>query len=119
MRSGKPKGKQPPQAKGPEAEIQRKVIAALEADGWYVKVLHGDLYQHGFPDLFACKKNEGFRFVEIIRTAGSRWTAAQYECFPRLASEGVGIWVLTSPNQISLLNKEPNWWEYMYGDKSL
>lgn len=119
MRSGKPKSKQPPPAKGPEAEIQRRVILRLECEGWFVKVLHGDLYQHGFPDLFACRKGDGFRFVEIKRPSGSRWTAAQYECFPRLASEGVGIWVLNSPDMVPILKEPPNFWEYMYRDKML
>lgn len=113
MRSAAPKRSVPPAAKGPEAEIQRSVIQALKADGWFVKVLHGDLYQHGFPDLFACKKGFGFRLIEIKNPASYRFTAAQYECFPRLMSEGVGIWILTSDSEISKLSGPANWMEYL------
>lgn len=114
MRSAKPT-RLPPPARGPEAEIQRNIIFALEADGWFVKVLHGDLYQHGFPDLFACKKGHGFRFVEVKNPNGYRFTAAQYECFPRLMSEGVGVWILTSDSEINRLDDPPNWTDYLKG----
>lgn len=113
MRSGKLKKKEPPKATGPEAEIQESIIKALEADGWFVKVLHGDLYQHGFPDLFACKKGHGWRFVEVKNPVAYRFTAAQYECFPRLMSEGVGVWILTSDSEINKLDSPANWTDYL------
>lgn len=105
----------PPPGRGPEYEIQMKVLAALRADGWFCKELHGDLYQFGMPDIFACKKGEGWRFIEIKCPTGYRFTAAQYESFPRLMSEGVGVWILTSENQIDRLKGPPNWHHYLDG----
>lgn len=115
MRSAKTKKAIPPKPKGPEAEIQEAVIKALEKEGWFCKVLHGDMYQNGFPDLFVCKKGSGFRFVEIKNPKSYRFTGAQYECFPRLMSEGVGIWILGSDFEIKKLDGPPNWMDYLKG----
>ena len=104
-----------PPDKGPEAEIQRRTIAALERDGWFVKVLHGDLYQHGMPDLFACKKGCGWRFIEMKNPERYRFTNAQYETFPRLQAEGVGVWILTSETQLDLLRGPANWHQFLDG----
>lgn len=112
IRSKETKTKPPPET-GPEAEIQRRVIEALEKDGWFVKVLHGDVYQHGMPDLFACRKGDGWRFIEIKNPVNYRFTNAQYETFPRLQSEGVGIWILTSETEIPLLGQPYNWYKFL------
>jgi hypothetical protein len=109
--------KKPPEAIGPEADIQRAVIEALEKDGWFVKVIHCDMYQVGLPDILACKRGEGIRWVEIKNPKHYRFTAGQFETFPRLAAEGVGVWILTSSDQLELLNGPANWWEFMYGNK--
>lgn len=114
MRSGKV-AKAPTEKDGPEARIQTRIIRALELDGWFVKVLHGDLFQHGFPDLFACKKGNGFRFIEVKNPVSYRFTAAQYECFPRLMSEGVGIWILGCDSEIKKLDGPANWTDYLKG----
>jgi hypothetical protein len=107
--------KQPPPAQGPEAEIQRRVLSTLRSDGWFCKELHGDLYQYGMPDLFVCKKGFGWRFVEIKCQTGYRFTNAQYESFPRLQSEGVGVWILTSETQVDRLLGPANWHHYLDG----
>lgn len=105
----------PPPARGPEAEIQKRVIAALETQGWFCKELHGDLFQFGVPDLFICKKGFGWRFVEIKNPERYSFTNAQYETFPRLFAEGVGVWILTSEHQLGALSKPANWHYYLDG----
>ena len=119
MRSGKTAKREPPKESGPEAAIQERLIRTLQEDGWYVKVLHGDLYQHGFPDLFACKKGHGWRFIEVKNPAAYRFTAAQYECFPRLMSEGVGVWILVDNTdfEIKKLDGPANWTDYLKGSQ--
>lgn len=115
IRLKKEKGKEPPEQKGPEAEIQRRIIARLEKEGWFCKALHGDLYQFGMPDIFACKKGCGWRFIEVKNPVSYRFTGAQYETFPRLQAEGVGVWILTSEEQLALLDKPPNWYHFLDG----
>lgn len=105
----------PPPARGPEAEIQKRVLTALRANGWFCKELHGDLYQFGMPDIFACKRGEGWRFVEIKQPVRYSFTNAQYESFPRLQSEGIGVWILTSETQLDLLKKPANWHQFLDG----
>lgn len=105
----------PPPSKGPEAEIQKRVLEVLRKDGWFCKELHGDLFQFGMPDIFACKKGEGWRFVEIKNPTSYKFTNAQYETFPRFQSEGVGVWILTSEHQIDLLKKPANWHQFLDG----
>jgi len=114
MRSAKGPPRMAPEAKGPEAEIQRSIIRALESDGWFVKVIHCDVYQVGMPDIFACKRGAGIRWIEVKNPKGYRFTGGQYETFPRLASEGVGVWILTSDSEIKKLSGPPNWHEFMY-----
>jgi hypothetical protein len=107
--------KLPPRPTGPEAEIQDRVLLKLRDDGWFCKELHGDLYQYGMPDIFACKKGHGWRFIEIKNPKGYRFTAAQQEAFPRLQSEGVGVWILTSEQQVDKLAGPPNWHHFIDG----
>lgn len=113
MRTAKDTRRVPPEPKGPEAEIQKAIMARLTAEGWFVQVLHGDLYQIGLPDLFACKKGEGWRFIEVKNPASYKFTPAQYECFPRLMSEGIGVWILGSDSEINLLGGPANWTDYL------
>ncbi len=98
---------------GPERRIQDRIIEALELDGWYVLETHGSLYQCGFPDLYACKKGEGQRWIEVKNPDGYSFTGAQLETFPRMMAEGVGIWILTSETQLDRLHNKPNWTEYL------
>lgn len=81
---------------GPEYHIQRKIIRKLELLGWYVKNTHGNMFQAGFPDLYATHKIHGVRWIEVKVKMGSSFTKAQKECFPLFAANGTKIWVLVS-----------------------
>lgn len=103
--------------KGPEAVIQQAIIDYLAIKGWYVMVTHGNMYQSGFPDLFACHSVFGQRWIEVKKPdfKGSKFTAAQLECFPKICANGSGVWILTgaTEREYNKLFKAANWWVYL------
>ena len=64
--------------KGPERVIQDAIIKMLRYKGWHVMETHGNIYQKGFPDLFACHSKYGHRWIEVKlpEMRGSKFTAA-------------------------------------------
>lgn len=103
--------------KGPEAIIQETIKTMLTLKGWYVMVTHGNTYQSGFPDLFACHSVYGQRWIEVKKPKfkGSKFTPAQLECFPKICANGSGVWILTSNSdeEYNKLFKPRNWWMYL------
>lgn len=101
--------------KGPEWVIQQSIIKMLVDREWFVKVIHGNVYQSGLPDLFACKRRFGSRWIECKNPLKYAFTAAQLETFPRMMAENVGIWVLTAATdaEYDKLFKPPNWYLYL------
>lgn len=87
----------------------------LTAKGWFVKSTHGNMYQSGFPDLFATHKRFGLRWIEVKRPVGYQFTAAQLEDFPKFTSNGSGIWVLTAATEAEYqkLFRPYNWGAYI------
>lgn len=83
--------------KGPERRIQDEFIKILKQHDWYVMETHGNMYQRGFPDLYICRRRYGTRWVEVKVLSQYKFTESQMESFPRLASEGVGIWIIAAP----------------------
>ena len=82
----------------PEAKLQRDWIEFLRARDWFVKVIHGGLFQSGLPDLFTSHKVCGQKWIEIKLPGyvGSRLTVAQKETFPQMLAHGCPIWILTT-----------------------
>lgn len=99
----------------PEAKIQDDLAKYLRAREWLVKYTHGSLYQSGFPDMFCAHKKYGIRWVEVKCPTGYRFTPAQLEFFPALASKGVGVWVLTAATdeEYQKLFGAANWYWYL------
>lgn len=87
--------------KNPEAKIQEQIITMLRNRDWFVKNMHGNMYQAGFPDLFACHKLYGIRLIEVKlpEMKGSRFTRAQLDTFPKLQANGAKIWILTGATE--------------------
>jgi len=83
--------------------------------GWFVKVIHGSVFQSGLPDLFACQRKYGSRWIEVKNPLSYKFQPTQLEVFPRMMSEGVGVWVLVAATQVEYdkLFKPPNWWQYL------
>lgn len=99
----------------PEKKIEQAIMAALRQRGWFVKKMHGSIYQAGFPDLFACHKEIGIRLIEVKLPGmiGSKFTKAQIVVFRELTLNGAGVWVLTSVEDILKLAERPNWTHYL------
>ena len=73
----------------------------LTLRGWYVKSTHGNLYQSGFPDVYATHYTHGVRWIEVKLPdmKGSKFTDAQWEVFPKLLANGTRIWILTAATE--------------------
>lgn len=101
---------------GPEAIIQKSLIAFLQQKGWWVKVTHGNAHTDGWPDLLACHKVYGTRWIEVKlpEMKGSKYTKAQLRDFPKFACNGSDVWVLTAAteDEYAKLFKPGNWWLY-------
>jgi hypothetical protein len=87
--------------------------------GWYCKETHGNMYQSGFPDIFACHSSYRQRWIEVKCPTGSRLEASQLECFPKLCANGSGVWILSAANdwEYNKLFGPPNWVEYIMHHK--
>ncbi len=100
--------------KGPEAEIQEAICKFLRARSWYVEETHGNMYQNGWPDLFATHIHYGFRFIEVKNPLSYSFTPAQLEKFPLFCANGAGIWIMAAATEeeYAKLNKPHNWQYY-------
>ncbi len=94
---------------GPEAKIQQDIIDELRKLEWYTKVMIGNMWQFGVPDLFAAHCRHGQRWIEVKNPAQFSFTPAQLVEFPKLHAAGVGIWILFSHKEIDKLFKPANW----------
>jgi hypothetical protein len=75
----------------------------------------GNEFQMGVPDLYACHKRHGTRWIEVKRKDKYRFTPAQMDVFPELAAKGVGIWIMTAATEAEYkkLFKPANWWVFL------
>lgn len=111
MKSFKPKNYQ----RGPEYIIQKAICDMLRAKGWYVKETHGNMYQSGFPDLFATHTRYGTRWIEVKNPNSYKFTPAQLEDFPKFIANGCGIWLLVAATEeeYNKLFQRSNLWGYL------
>jgi hypothetical protein len=112
MDAFKPRGR-----KGPEKKIQEAIERMLTLKGWHVMRTHGNMFQSGFPDNFACHRKYGQRWVEVKdpKRTGTPFTPAQMDQFPLMCANGSGVWVLVAAtdNEYEKLFKPPNWYSYI------
>jgi len=99
----------------PEAKIQQAIKDMLTLKGWYVMVTHGNMFQSGFPDLYATHSKYGARWIEVKNPGKYAFTPAQLEHFPKLVANGTGVWILIggTENEYQKLFKSPNWYQYL------
>ncbi len=99
----------------PEAIIQDSVTKLLESRKWLVKSTHGNIFSHGFPDLYCAHTRFGTRWIEIKNPTHFVFTASQLEFFPKLNAAGVGVWILVraTEDEYQKLFKPPNWYTYL------
>jgi hypothetical protein len=88
---------------GPERDLQEVIKAKLRATGWHCVDLYGHTFSHGFPDMYACHRDFGSRWVEV--KASLKFTPSQKKIFPLMTAAGAGIWVLTSEDVGPLFRK--------------
>ena len=102
--------------KGPEAAIQDSIVNALRLREWTVMETHGNLYQWGFPDIYAYHPHYGQRWIEVKLPGmkGSKFTPAQKKYFPLMDASKIGRWILTGATDMELnkLFQPPNWRVY-------
>lgn len=99
-----------------ERQIQDRIMAYLKARDWFVKETHGNMFQSGFPDLYATHNMYGQRWIEVKRPYPNySFTPAQMENFPKFTAFGSGIWILTEANdeEYAKLFKAHNWYGYV------
>jgi hypothetical protein len=101
--------------KGPEAKLQFDIVNYLRMREWFVIQTHGNLYQSGLPDLFACHSKFGQRWIEVKNPLHFRFTAAQLDVFPKLCANGSGVWVLVAATDAEYMKlfKMYNWSLYL------
>ena len=101
---------------GPEAKIQRDIVAMLRNAEWSVVVTHGNQFQQGLPDLLALHRIYGKRWIEIKNPKSYAFTPAQKELFPKLHTLDGGVWILVAAteSEYNKLFSEGNWYVYRY-----
>ena len=106
---------QPKRRTGPEAAIQTAIVNMLRNYGWYTMETHGNAYQSGFPDIFACHSKYGTRWVEVKNPDAYGFTPAQLVHFPMMQQNGSGVWILTAATKAEYdkLFEAPNWYMYL------
>ena len=99
----------------PEGKIQKAIIDMLRIKGWYVMSTHGNMFQSGFPDLFATHSRYGSRWIEVKNPSSYKFTPAQLEHFPKIVANGTQIWILVeaSEREYEKLFKTGNWYQYL------
>ena len=97
-----------------EMEIQIKIETKLSLLQWYVKRIHGSIYQSGLPDLYLCHVKYGQRWLEIKHPERYRFTEPQLKEFRLISMRRVGIWVAQAVHEVpELLHKPPNWHTFL------
>jgi hypothetical protein len=100
-----------------EAKIQDAICDMLRMKGWFVKETHGNMFQQGFPDIYATHSSYGARWIEVKKPTGYRFTGAQLEDFPKLVAHGSGVWIMVAATEEEYLKlfKSCNWYQYLSG----
>jgi hypothetical protein len=93
-----------------ETIIQKKIMEFLKLRDWYCKNTHGNIYQGGLPDIYACHRRHGTRWIEV-KMEKYNFTPAQIDTFSELTAKGVGIWILTDATEFEYnkLFEPANW----------
>lgn len=100
---------------GPEAAIQADIVKFLRYRGWFVKETHGNLYSHGWPDLYATHSTYRSRWIEVKNLESYSFTAAQLDAFPKFCANGSPIWILVAATEEEYrkLWLPSNWYFYL------
>lgn len=92
-----------------EKDEEKALRLLMEKEGWLVEKTHGSLYMKGWPDLYACHRGFGQRWIEVKLKGQGRLEDSQIKRFTEWRRYGVGVWILTGPDDYGLLMSRPNW----------
>lgn len=107
-------------AHGPEWYIREDIIGFLKTRKWIVEITHGNMFQKGFPDLYAAHPKKGKRWIDAKVPGRYSLTKAQKRKWPVWDAFGIGIWIMVAGTQeeYDKLFQPPNWrdyWRKSYG----
>ena len=104
----------------PEDKLVDELTAFLKIRDWYVKKMHGNAYQKGFPDLYIGHRKYGHRLVECKILGQYAFTENQLIEFPKMSGFGIGIWILVAATEeeYQKLWQPPNWYQYLPVNKA-
>lgn len=100
--------KKPKLEKDHWAELKR----LMESRDWLVMKVTGSMYMVGWPDVWACHKEFGQRWIETKRPVSGKLNDDQRRVFMKMHNHGAGIWILETKDDYPLLFEKPNWWKY-------
>lgn len=95
----------------PEDAIVDAIRIFLVSRGWFVKKTHGSMFSAGWPDLWACHRMYGHRWIEV-KTKTGRYTKDQLKMFPKFCENGSGVWTMTEASEAqykAVVSGKPNW----------
>jgi len=98
---------------GPEGVIQNEIIKELTKRDWYVVETHASEFQSGVPDLYACHKNYGGKWIEVKNPKLYSFTPAQVKTFPLLSANGTPIFILTDVSEVDKILGPENWFWFL------
>lgn len=94
-----------------ESSLQRRIKNYLIRRGWHVEILSCNAFQKGIPDAYCFKLlddgTELHRWVDIKVPGKGTLTKAQCQKWPVWESIGLGVWIMTEPDE-SVLYGPPN-----------
>jgi hypothetical protein len=99
---------------GPEYKIQSEFTKYLEARGWHVERMIGNVLQKGIPDIYIMHPKHGSRWVDLKNPIDYDFTNAQKVKWPTWEEHKVGIWIITgwTDTDYDQLFGPPNWRKY-------
>lgn len=101
--------KKPRKNSRPEDKISIAVQRKLREEGWFCIKTHGNAFQSGLPDIYACHEKYGSRWIETKVPLKGQITRAQWVVFNQLNDKGIGVYIITKPEDYPKLFKPSNW----------
>ena len=100
---------------GPERKIQNAITDFLKSAIGAVKTRMEMSINFGFPDLYACHRKYGARWIEVKNPENYSFTPAQLETFPMFVAHGAGVWILVAATEeeYQKLFKPCNWYQFL------
>jgi hypothetical protein len=102
--------------KQPEKEGAKRLVELMIRDGWWIRKLHGNVFQSGLPDYVAAHRIYGMCFIETKAPGGFLSETQRYE-FMRWHKVGVKIFVVHDEKDYDIIKAgRANWMNHMTAD---